>query len=76
MRKLIKYLVIVLLLTILYYGIGLYQARQYTLKTIIPQLRVTHFSLEPADLSPRQLQILLAVEDRILAVTIPISSHG
>ncbi|MEW5912355.1 MAG: biosynthetic peptidoglycan transglycosylase [Thermodesulfobacteriota bacterium] len=40
-----------------------YSARTYTEETLLPQLRAAHYALAPSDLTPRQLDILLKVED-------------
>lgn len=46
-----------------YYTWAVYTARQYTVATVLPNTRAAHFPLSPFDLTPRQLEILLKVED-------------
>jgi membrane peptidoglycan carboxypeptidase len=49
-----------------YSAVVVYSARQYTLTTILPSLsqaRSEHYPLTVADLSPKQLDMLLKVED-------------
>lgn len=41
----------------------IYSARQYTISTVLPKARAARFSLSPSDLTSRQLEILLKVED-------------
>jgi membrane peptidoglycan carboxypeptidase len=41
----------------------IHSARGYTISTVLPQTRAARFYLAPADLTPRQLEILLNVED-------------
>lgn len=47
----------------LYYAWVIYSAREYTVGTLLPAYRNTPFSLAVSDLSPRQVEILLKVED-------------
>lgn len=44
---------------------AIYSAREYTVTTILPAYLHTHYPLAVSDLSPRQLEILLKVEDPI-----------
>ena len=46
-----------------YLSWAVYTAREYTVDTILPAVRQAHYPLEVADLSPRQLEIVLKVED-------------
>lgn len=65
--KTIKYSALLLALLLLaaaaYYTVVVFQARQYTTEVIIPNLSRTKYALTAADLTPRQLDILLKVED-------------
>ena len=47
----------------LYSGWVVYEARQYTTSSVLPAVRQTRFPLALSDLTPRQLEILLEVED-------------
>jgi membrane peptidoglycan carboxypeptidase len=38
-------------------------ARQHTIATVLPRIRAAHYALAPSDLTPRQLEILLKVDD-------------
>ena len=57
----------VILLCLVFYGIYLadeiFSARKLTVEKIIPMLSNPNFQLKKTDLSPRQLEILLKVED-------------
>lgn len=46
-----------------YYSWVVYSARQYIVGTVLPNSRNTDYALSVSDLSPRQLEILLKVED-------------
>ena len=46
-----------------YYACAVYSARQYTINDILPQTRSSVYALQVSDLTPRQLDILLKVED-------------
>lgn len=46
-----------------WYSLDVYSARQYTIEAIIPRKIATRYPLEPSSLTPRQLEILLKVED-------------
>ena len=46
-----------------YYSWIIYSARQYTVSTVLPNNRNANYPLSLSDLSPRQLNILLKVED-------------
>ncbi len=46
-----------------YYAWVIFSARQYTLSTLLPNSRMADYPLSPSDLSPRQIEILLKVED-------------
>ena len=55
--------IIVALAAVAYYSWVLYSARKYTVETILPREKVTFYPLTPSSLTPRQLEILLKVED-------------
>jgi membrane peptidoglycan carboxypeptidase len=48
---------------IAYFAWAVYSAREYTVNTVLPRYLATQYPLAVADLSPRQVEILLKVED-------------
>jgi len=54
---------VLVLVTVAHYSVVVYNARNYTRDVIMPQIESEPMPLEVTDLSERQLQILLAVED-------------
>ena len=53
----------VVLVTVGHYSVAVYNARKYTRAVIVPRIESEPMPLEVTDLSERELQILLAVED-------------
>jgi len=56
-------IVVALACTVVYFVSVVIAARRYTITTILPNTRASNYSLAPSDLTPRQLEILLKVED-------------
>ncbi|MBI5249268.1 MAG: transglycosylase domain-containing protein [Desulfomonile tiedjei] len=48
---------------LIYFAWVIYSAREYTANTLLPAYRATPYPLAVSDLSPRQIEILLKVED-------------
>lgn len=46
-----------------YYAWVVYSAREYTVATVLPNARAAIYGLSPSELTPRQLDILLKIED-------------
>ena len=62
-RQSIIIVLIVLIGITTYYVYEVYSARQYTINTVLPAVRSTKYPLELSDLSSKQKDILLKVED-------------
>lgn len=67
MRRALKWIAIAILTALLliaaHYAWVVHAARRYTVQTVLPTERAARFPLSPQDLTPRQLEILLKVED-------------
>ena len=51
------------LIAVIYFTWVIYSAREYTANTVIPRYHATQYPLAVSDLSPRQIEIPLQVED-------------
>lgn len=51
------------LIAVIYFTWVIYSAREYTANTVIPRYHATQYPLAVSDLSPRQIEILLKIED-------------